>query len=251
MALYKDLINSFGSPLYVYNVSNITKSYVMLRNSLPDRSEIFYSLKANPNPGIVEHIIKLGCHAEVSSRRELDIALKAQISVDKCLYTGPGKSNYEIDYAINRGVSHFSVESWDELLAISDLAFTKKKKVRVTLRINPKEQASNASINMTGVASQFGIEEDQLNYEQLKCVSNEFISIEGLHIYSGSNFEDSRKLLKNFNSIITTIKRVSHKLNMNLKFVKTALLQCLIRIGSAGSFKILQIMHCGTIQRGH
>ena len=141
------------------------------------------------------------------------------MSADKCLYTGPGKSNDEINCAIEKGVNHFSVESLDELAIISGLSLSKQKKIRITLRINPEIQASSASINMTGVSSQFGFEEEQLNSEELSKYRNKFILIEGFHIYNGSNFDSSEKLLNNFKSAILTVKRISKKLDIDLKFV--------------------------------
>ncbi|WP_343310612.1 decarboxylase [Bacillus atrophaeus] len=219
MLFHKNLVKSFGSPLYVYDLTKITEAYNKLRNALPDRSDLLYSLKSNPNPSVVKHLIELGCHAEVSSKKELDIALEANIQVNNCLYTGPGKTNSEINYALSRGVTHFSVESIEELLSINELSLINKTYVKVTLRINPKVQASTASINMTGVSSQFGFDEEHLDNVKLNLFTSEFVSIEGLHIYSGSNLENIDKLLNNFKSIITTIKEVSKKLNINLKFV--------------------------------
>lgn len=219
MKLYKELVQNYGSPLYVYNLNKITTAYEMLKNCLPENSKIFYSLKANPNPGVVHHIIKLGCYAEISSIRELDIVLAAGLPVHKCLYTGPGKSDEEIKHAMEKGVSHFSVESLDELGVISNLSLCKKSKVRITLRINPSSQSSNASINMTGIPSQFGFEEDQLDSKELMKFKNNFIVIEGIHIYNGSNFDSSEKLFNNFKSAIHTIKRVSRRLEIDLKFI--------------------------------
>lgn len=91
MVDYNCLVEEYGSPLYVYNLAELTKSYQKLINSLPDKSIIYYSLKANPNPEITRHLINLGCYAEISSIGELDTVLDVGGSPEHCLYTGQEK----------------------------------------------------------------------------------------------------------------------------------------------------------------
>ncbi|WP_152656268.1 decarboxylase [Oceanobacillus sp. CFH 90083] len=216
---YNELINKYGSPLYVYDLNKLENAYTLLKQSLPSNSIIYYSLKANPNIEITRELVKLGCYAEVSSKKELNIALKAGINAEKCLYTGPGKTYDEILFAVNNGVIHFSIESMFELDIMYAISIREEIHLRITLRINPKEQSIKASINMTGVSSQFGIEEEELKEDILQKFKSDYLLIEGIHIYNGSNFGSSNAVLENFKSAIDSVKRIQKKIGIKLKFV--------------------------------
>ncbi|MEK5115059.1 MULTISPECIES: decarboxylase [Bacillus] len=217
---YDSLIEKYGSPLYVYNLEEITKSYQKLKNSLPNESRIYYSLKANPNPEVTKHLINLGCYAEISSIGELDTILEIGELPEKCLYTGPGKTRKEIQYALSKDVSHFSVESLNELEIIDDLTNDYDKLINITLRINPSFTVGNASIKMTGVPSQFGFDEELINCNIIEVFkNNKNIKINGFHIYNGSNFHDIDILEENYIKILKTILNLNKKLLIDIEFI--------------------------------
>ena len=108
---------------------------------------------------------------EICSRNELDIALSVSVEPDKIFYTGPGKSKEEIYFAISKGVKHFSIESYNDFQKISTISRMLTKKVNVTFRINPATCVGDASIKMTGTASQFGFDEESFDLPKL---DNEF-----------------------------------------------------------------------------
>jgi len=220
MVDYNCLVEEYGSPLYVYNLAELTKSYQKLINSLPDKSIIYYSLKANPNPEITRHLINLGCYAEISSIGELDTVLDVGGSPEHCLYTGPGKTKKEIQYALSKNVSHFSVESFNELEIINDLTKNHSKLINITLRINPSFNVGNASIKMTGIPSQFGFDEECLNSDIIKLFKgNKNLKINGFHIYNGSNFNNIDILVENYTNILETILNLKNKLSIDIEFV--------------------------------
>lgn len=216
---YPELLKEYGSPLYVYNLNNITEAYMHLKHILPDDSVLYYSLKANPNLTVVTHLLKLGCKLEISSIGELNTAILAGANPEDCLYTGPGKSNKEIKYAIKKGIRHFSIESEFELERIIQFNNLEKNEIKITIRINPDISFAKASINMTGVASQFGVEENNLCslINQVKASNN--LSVNGIHIYNGSNFKDEKELINNFTNNVKTISRLVEELDLNLSFV--------------------------------
>lgn len=217
---YKGLIEKYGSPLYVYDLSEVSNAYQKLVNSLPDCSIIYYSLKANPNPEVTKHLVNLGCHAEVSSTGELDIALNAGTNPKNCIYTGPGKTKDEIKYALSKGVNHFSVESVEELQKIDEIANNLSKMVDVTLRINPAFTVSKVSIKMTGVPSQFGFDEESIDNNIINLITkSKSLKINGIHIYNGSNFHNSEMIEENFVNILTTITNIQEKLSLELEFI--------------------------------
>jgi diaminopimelate decarboxylase len=216
---YKQWVEDYGSPLYVYELDSITNAYNSLKNALPDKSVLYYSLKANPNPEVTKHLLNLGCYAEISSRGELETALAAGSTAGRCLYTGPGKTKQEIEYALSRGVNHISIESWEELSTLNDLTRKYKQSVNITLRVNPSSKVGKASIKMTGVPSQFGLDEEALDELPGLLMNNSFLVMNGLHIYNGSNFTQSQMLIENFKSVLDTMLHIKHRLGVKLEFI--------------------------------
>ncbi|QHE59797.1 decarboxylase [Rossellomorea vietnamensis] len=219
MTKYHYLLQKYGSPIYVYNLADVTAAYNHIRYILPSNSTLYYSLKANPNLFIVTHLIKLGCKPEVSSTGELNVALSAGANPEECLYTGPGKTKKEIQYAISKGVDHFSIESIFEFEILQGISDLLKKSINVTIRINPANSIPKASINMTGVPSQFGVEEDELLELINKLNESDFLKINGFHIYNGSNFKGCDRLIENFENNLIIISNLCEKLNIKLSFI--------------------------------
>jgi diaminopimelate decarboxylase len=215
----KEIVKKYGTPLYIYNLQEINDSFQALKNALPDQSIIYYSLKANPHPELVERLIELGCHAEVSSIGEAEVISQKEIDPELCIYTGPGKSRKELEIALKQGISLYSVESLNELVRLSELTTKLSIQVKVILRVNPSHTISNSGLKMTGVPSQFGIDEDTL-VEQFRNVKvSKFVNIIGFHIFIGSNIPSVDLLLINFKKSIDVAKRLATALNIKLHLI--------------------------------
>ncbi|TKC19120.1 decarboxylase [Robertmurraya kyonggiensis] len=216
---YKTLTQKYGSPLYVYDLDKVDFAYKLLKEALPQGSIIYYSLKANPNPHITRHLLDLGCYAEISSRGELEVLLEINADLSRCLYTGPGKTEHELLYAIECNVTFFSVESIEELKLLNGIAMKTEKVLYVLFRINPSSNTGRASIKMTGVPSQFGFDEDEIINIPNSIYKNKNIKFMGFHIYNGSNFKDENELKENFIFALETIDRLQKKLKIEAKVI--------------------------------
>lgn len=216
---YKELLDRFDGPVYIYNLEKIRESYYHLKKSLPENSIIFYSLKANPHPKIVKELLELGCYAEVCSIGELDIVLNLGHSTNQIIYTGPGKSNKEIKYALNKGIKLFSIESWNDLKKIFHFAKLLNTRVDGIIRINPELMIKGTGLNMTGVPSQFGIDENSI--ETIPSINSleDYVCLKGFHIYTGTNISSKELLLENFKNCIIIAKKIAKRLNISLKLL--------------------------------
>jgi diaminopimelate decarboxylase/acyl carrier protein len=153
-----DLIERFGSPLYVYDLDQVTAAARDLRAALPEGVELLYSLKANPHPELVAALRTSGCGPEISSTGELASALQAGFTGADCFYSGPGKTAEEIAAAITAGVRTFSVESLVDLRRVGQVSARRGVRAQCLVRINGSTSASTAGLRMTGTASQFGFD---------------------------------------------------------------------------------------------
>lgn len=211
------LISQFGSPLYVYDLDIIEHQARTLFSILPANSQLFYSLKANPLPGLGRVFCQSGCRAEVSSTGELSSAIEAGFVPADILYSGPGKTEAEIEWALASGVNTFSCESFHDLLRLEAKAFASKCSIRVLLRVNPTTPPQ-AQLAMTGVPSQFGFEEDNLVFHAQVLQTLKAIEIIGFHVYFGTQIA-CEALIPTIHEALETALRLSKALNIPLQII--------------------------------
>jgi diaminopimelate decarboxylase len=192
------LLAEYGSPAYVYDLDQVRVAYAALRRALPVASTLYYSLKANPHPALVGELRRLGCQAEVSSTGELQTALDCGYQPERCLYTGPGKTLYEIRYAFERGATYFSIDSPTDLRKVALVAEQMNRPARVLLRINPSEAVPGLGLTMTGGPSQFGADADWVRHAPQDFASTAWAQVIGFHIYMGTNITTTATLLQTF-----------------------------------------------------
>lgn len=157
-----DIADRYGTPAYVYDLTEVEAARHRLGAALPGDSRLYYSLKANPHPAVVARLADLGCGAEVSSPAELAAARSAGMPPDRCLYTGPAKTADELEYALTRGVSWCNAESQTDLMRIAEVAAKVGSPADVAVRINPPWTGAGATLAMAGASGQFGIDLDQI-----------------------------------------------------------------------------------------
>ncbi|MCE9671612.1 hypothetical protein LY474_27775 [Myxococcus stipitatus] len=187
-------LETYGSPLYVYDSGEVERRALELRAALPEGSRLLFSLKANPLPDIARLLQRLGCDAEVSSPGELAVALEAGFPPERVLYTGPGKSAEEVHAALAAGVTGFSAESWPDLERIDRVARAARLRARVLLRVNPSAPPV-ARLAMSGVSSQFGFDEADLVDGRARLAALGHVELMGLHVYQGTQLTDANSLL--------------------------------------------------------
>ena len=218
IGLLKKISKNYKSPKYIYNLNEISNSLSALRKSLPKFSKIYYSMKANPNMGVIKHLYKLGTGIECSSWGEVSKALKSGVNKRNIIFTGPAKTNQELKNFIKYNIGIISIESVTEYKRLNLLSKKIKKKVSCIIRINPEHIEINSSIKMMGVSSQFGI--DSKNFlKNYKLFNSKRISILGFHFYSASNVYSGKDLLKLFFNCIDLSIKIEKILKIKIKFL--------------------------------
>ncbi len=210
----------FGSPQFVYDLAVIRSDVSALRSELPDGAGIYYSLKANPNPGITKFVVDdLGCDAEVSSQGEVDIAAQCRPGLARMLYTGPGKTECELRFALESGVSIFSIESAAELDRLSAVTGHNKRPVKCLLRVNAAVEGGGASFRMMGGSGQFGIDEHNIGALGMHQVFDGNVEVAGVHLYSVSNVASEEKLTAELLKSVKLAERIERAIGTRFEFV--------------------------------
>lgn len=209
---YLRMIEAYGTPTFVYSLDELRRSRRRLIDGLPEGIRVHYSLKANPHPDIVGALVSEGCRADVSSSGELNAALDSCAASD-ILYTGPGKTDAEIIYALSRGVERFSVESQNELTRLRLLAEQVDARAGYLVRVNSAQRGS-VGLRMTGKPSQFGVPEDEMSEELFRTTSA--LRFLGLHFFPASNVSDEANLIRSFAASISTASAVCDRFGLDI-----------------------------------
>lgn len=172
-----------GTPLYVYDRRIVSEAIRDVRSILSG-AELFYSIKANPFPPLLEFMAPLVDGFDVASSGELSRAVSAGKHGNDIQFSGPGKGIEEIRYAIDIEAI-LGVESIGQLHDIADGGDAVGKVPRVALRINPGALAGGGGLRMAAAATQFGIDLEDLPNVIAACRERD-VDLAGFHFYWGS-----------------------------------------------------------------
>ncbi|CAB4243032.1 Diaminopimelate decarboxylase [Methylacidimicrobium sp. AP8] len=186
------LAEKYGTPLYVYSAGTVLDHYDRLVASLRALDPLVcYAVKANSNLALLRLLAARGSGFDLVSGGELYRVLQAGGDPARCTFAGVGKTDREIEEALEAGIYSFIVESREELSAINRAAVRLRKKAPVALRVNPDVGARTHAKIKTGVAeSKFGIPAEEIEevYRELPRFSH--LRLRGMQIHIGSQIRD-------------------------------------------------------------
>ena len=180
------------TPFYYYDLDVLRKTLEACRSAASKYGfHVHYAMKANFNPKVLDTIQSFGFGADCVSGNEVKAAIEHGFGKDKVVFAGVGKSDREINLALDADIFCFNVESVQELYIINDLAKAKNKTASVAIRINPNVDAHTHHFITTGLdENKFGINTWQLPdvIAALKeCANLKFL---GIHFHIGSQITD-------------------------------------------------------------
>lgn len=193
-----DLVEAYGTPLFLYDLDILDRKYDALRAALPERFSIYYSVKANPCPAVVEHFIKRGCGLEIASAGEFHRALEAGCDPARVLFAGPGKSEAELELALSHGIGEIHLESLVEAKRIARICRRLGRRASVAIRINPGAEAEGGAMRMGGRPAPFGIDEEILSVVLETLCGEPELDLCGIHLFAGTQILDANILLAQY-----------------------------------------------------
>ena len=180
-----------GTPTYVYSYATLERHYRVfdeaLKTARGDKRLICYSVKANSNLAVLKALIGWGAGVDTVSRGEIFRALKAGCAPSKIVFSGVGKREDEIAYALEVGILAFNVESVAELDTINRVAAQVGRRAPVSLRINPDVDAQTHPYISTGLKNnKFGIAVTEARAAFGKARALPHLEVVGLDCHIGS-----------------------------------------------------------------
>lgn len=180
------------TPFYYYDLDLLRATLKCIASEQQKYGyKVHYAVKANANPRLLNEIRLAGLGIDCVSGNEVQCALENGFDAKSIVFAGVGKSDWEIQLALDANIECFNVESLPELEVINSLAAKSGKVATVALRINPNVDAHTHSYITTGMEeNKFGIGlwEVESIVEAIRSMSN--ISLKGIHFHIGSQITD-------------------------------------------------------------
>lgn len=189
---FKALAKTYSTPLYVYDFDEIASRYEALKSAFCARkSLVCYAVKANSNLSLLKHLASLGAGFDCVSGGEVRRALMAGAKPYQVIFSGVGKSDEELEFALKNDILFINVESNAELQALMKIAKNLGKKARISIRVNPNVDAKTHPYISTGLSeNKFGVSIDVAKTMYLNAKESEFIEPVGVHFHIGSQLSD-------------------------------------------------------------
>ena len=214
-----DKFQEIQTPFYYYDTNVLRQTLKTINEEAGKHEgfEVHYAVKANANPKVLNIICQAGLGADCVSGGEIQAAIKAGFPASKIVYAGVGKSDWEINLGLEKGIFCFNVESIPELEVINELAEKQGKVAQVCFRINPNVGAHTHANITTGLAeNKFGIAMEDMENVIEEAAQMKNIKFLGLHFHIGSQILD----MGDFEALCNRINELQDQLESHHIIVK-------------------------------
>ena len=199
-----------GTPCYVYSAADILhryRAYDEAFGDLPHR--VCYAVKANSNLSVLRLLARAGAGFDIVSGGELYRVLQAGGDASTVVFSGVGKTEDEIAYALREGIHIFNCESEAELAVIDAVAGRTGQRARVAFRVNPDVDAATHPYISTGMSEhKFGIDIGEVEGVYARALQMPNVAVEGVSCHIGSQILDANPLLEAVDKMIALVDRL-------------------------------------------
>ena len=205
-----DIARRFGTPCYVYSRAAIESAYGEFARPLRGRDAmVCYSVKANSNLAVLALLARLGAGFDIVSGGELARVLAARGDPGKTLFSGVGKSEAEIQFALEKGIGCINVESEAELARVGRVAGRAGRRAPVALRINPDIDPRTHPYISTGLReNKFGVSYEDAHRLYLHAAALPGVEVVGIGCHIGSLLTEARPFVAAVERLAELVERL-------------------------------------------
>jgi diaminopimelate decarboxylase len=207
------LAERYGTPLYVYSTATLTRHWRVLNRSLSGlRHLVCYAVKANSNLAVLGLFARLGSGFDIVSGGELYRVVRAGGDPRKVVFSGVGKTDEEIAFALEAGVRVLNVESGPELARISLMARRMGRRAPIALRVNPDVDPKTHPYISTGLRdNKFGVSVDDARRLYALAAKDDALEVRGVACHIGSQITSVRPFLDAIARVLALAKDLARQ----------------------------------------
>lgn len=206
----RQIARQVGTPTYVYSQATLTRHFQAFSQAFAGLDALVcYAVKANTSRAIMALFASLGGGADIVSGGELWRAIAAGVDPGRIVYSGVGKTEAEMEAALNAGILMFNLESIEEMQVLDRVAGNLGKKAPVSFRVNPDVDAQTHPKITTGLAkNKFGLDVELAfaQYQVLAGMPN--LEIKGVSCHIGSQLTDVRPFADALERVSVLVERL-------------------------------------------
>jgi diaminopimelate decarboxylase len=182
------LAEQVGTPAYVYSARTVRDHVTRIREAFAaTKPLVCYAVKANANLALLEIARKAGTGFDIVSEGELRRVLAVGADPKKVVFSGVGKTDDEMAFALETGILMFNVESEEELEALAAVAGRMKKRAGVAIRVNPDVDPKTHRYISTGKKeSKFGVDIERGAALARRALASKSLVLKGIQCHIGS-----------------------------------------------------------------
>jgi diaminopimelate decarboxylase len=187
------LADAHGTPLYVYSRRALLAQYHAFDGAFRDLPHVVcFAMKANDHLAILRLLARAGAGFDVVSGGELWKALRAGADPGKIVFSGVGKTEAEIEAALQARILMLNVESPQELDAVARVAARLGVRAPISLRVNPDVDPKTHPYISTGMKkSKFGIDIAEALEHYRRAHGQEYLQLVGVDCHIGSQLTET------------------------------------------------------------
>ncbi len=215
------IVREVGTPVFIYSSKTIKRHYGAFDGAFRSvKHLVCYSVKANSNIAILRLLAREGSGFDIVSGGELFRVVKAGGDTTRVVFSGVGKRDDEIEYAIKKKILMFNVESPQELRRINHIARRLKKKTRIAIRVNPDIDPKTHPYISTGLKkNKFGIETELAIKEYIYAKDNlTWVEPIGVDCHIGSQITELSPFVEALKRVVKTINTL-RKEGINIEYL--------------------------------
>ena len=205
-----DFAKTNQTPFYLYSQNLITHNFMQYTQNLKTLNHLLcYSVKANSNLSILSILSDLGSGFDIVSAGELQRVIAAGGDPAKTVFSGVGKTEEEIKFALSKNILCFNIESQEELNTLNKIALAEKKIANVSVRVNPAIDVKTHPYITTGMRdNKFGIDESEIINLYQEANDHKGLNIRGIDFHIGSQITSLEPFLDALSKVIGIIKEL-------------------------------------------
>lgn len=210
----RELQATYGTPLYIMSEPELERRLDLVRNAFLDKYPNTYALyasKAMSIAAVYDKVIAAGLSIDVVSRGEMFVALHAGVPADRIHVHGSNKTVQDITFALENGITHFTIDNMREIGLLSGLAAAQGVDVDVLLRIVPQVVGgAHEAIQTGGVDTKFGFPtHDDTYLEAIKAtLAAERLQLRGIHCHVGSQIQEPTLFINTVKTMVNFIETI-------------------------------------------
>ena len=208
-----DIAQKYGTPCFIYSRATLERHYGVYQEALKGCPHLIcFAVKANSNIAVINVLARLGAGFDIVSGGELERVIAAGGDTSKVIFSGLGKTEAEIERALQLGIYCFNIESGAELDRIDRIAQRLGKKAPISVRVNPDVNTDTHPYISTGQKeNKFGISYEQAIDIYRRAAILEGIKILGIDCHIGSQLTSVEPFLDATDRLLTLTDRLANE----------------------------------------